>query len=116
MHQQSGVSLREDKCRRVDVYRGTKNSTMKDDVCMEWDTTLYFEAALEGDPPAHNWCRNPDKDSRGPWCYTEEGVKEYCFNLCEEDTNTAAGNDAEDRKSEKTAGWYSWYMCKHNYS
>ena len=36
-----------------------------------------------------NACRNPDDDPEGPWCFVEEGWKEYCYiPFCRKFTDT----------------------------
>ena len=60
-------------------------------MCQEWSskvpnrhrysTKSHPDAALEG-----NYCRNPDGEPDGPWCYTTSKQKrwDYCYiPLCE---------------------------------
>uniref|UniRef100_A0A8C0ATJ1 Plasminogen n=1 Tax=Buteo japonicus TaxID=224669 RepID=A0A8C0ATJ1_9AVES len=67
-------------------YRGTVAKTARGRTCQEWSSQRphshdYFtpkthpEAGLD-----KNYCRNPDGDVNGPWCYTTDPRKawEYC--------------------------------------
>jgi hypothetical protein len=42
----------------------------------EMSTSIYFMDSIE---EAKNYCRNPDGDVNGPWCYTSEENKETCL-------------------------------------
>jgi uncharacterized protein YegL len=60
-------------------YRGGQTRTRSGHLCQNWQSDKphahpYFDV---GD---HNFCRNPDSDSGGIWCYTtsEEILWEYC--------------------------------------
>ncbi|KAM7064043.1 hepatocyte growth factor-like protein isoform 4-T4 [Molossus nigricans] len=56
-------------------YRGTKALTMDGLTCQHWSHRLPNDHKYT---PTHqngleeNFCRNPDGDSRGPWCYTTD--------------------------------------------
>uniref|UniRef100_A0A8C5JCC4 Kringle domain-containing protein n=1 Tax=Junco hyemalis TaxID=40217 RepID=A0A8C5JCC4_JUNHY len=67
-------------------YRGTVAKTARGRTCQEWSSqrphshdyftpTTHPRAGLE-----KNYCRNPDGDVNGPWCYTTDPRKawEYC--------------------------------------
>nr|XP_033794312.1 plasminogen [Geotrypetes seraphini] len=74
-------------------YRGTESKTATGILCQAWSSTVphipnitpekFPNAGLES-----NYCRNPDGDTKGPWCYTtESGIRfDYCnIQECEED-------------------------------
>uniref|UniRef100_A0A8D0G9G9 Macrophage stimulating 1 n=1 Tax=Sphenodon punctatus TaxID=8508 RepID=A0A8D0G9G9_SPHPU len=56
-------------------YRGTLSVTEKGKTCQQWSLKFPHDHrfspslrnGLEG-----NYCRNPDRDKRGPWCYTTD--------------------------------------------
>ena len=55
-------------------YRGTNATTNKGYTCLSWNEELkheYPEAGIE-----NNYCRNPDGDSKGAWCLTNDGTKD----------------------------------------
>ena len=67
-------------------YRGTRSTTRTGRVCQRWDAQIphthsrtpsnFPNAGLAG----HNYCRNPDTDPIGPFCYTTDPNRrwEYC--------------------------------------
>uniref|UniRef100_UPI00358F9CDF hepatocyte growth factor-like protein isoform X2 n=1 Tax=Myxine glutinosa TaxID=7769 RepID=UPI00358F9CDF len=66
-------------------YRGTASHTRNGLQCVQWDgdgihehkfnPTLHPEAGLDGP-----YCRNPDRDPHGTWCFTNDQVMhwDYC--------------------------------------
>ena len=67
-------------------YRGHVAVTNTSKTCQKWTsqaphkhhrTPKEYPLAGLGD---HNYCRNPDSEPNGPWCYTEDPAErwEYC--------------------------------------
>ncbi|XP_072276384.1 hepatocyte growth factor-like protein isoform X1 [Pyxicephalus adspersus] len=62
------------------TYRGMTSQTSKGKTCQHWRLKFphdhkYFPTAQNG--LDENYCRNPDKDARGPWCYTTDKNVRY---------------------------------------
>ncbi len=79
-------------------YRGSINSTINGATCRSWSaqspnqqsyvTNAQYPASGLGN---HNFCRNPNKQPGGAWCYTTSGDVqwEYCdVPVCNDDPGT----------------------------
>merc|ERR1711976_33309 len=54
-------------------YRGTQDRTSSGYQCVNWnDESMYTHGFRPADGDNHNYCRNPDGGSDGPWCYINE--------------------------------------------
>ncbi|XP_051885669.1 prothrombin [Pristis pectinata] len=73
-------------------YRGTLNVTLSGNLCQAWSSQYphkhnYTKQNLPTADLEKNYCRNPDEDEEGVWCYTTDPSKEteYCkLNYCDD--------------------------------
>ena len=70
-------------------YMGHNNISIKGLPCQRWDQQ-YPHSHTRVDPEyfpdphlydAHNYCRNPDGEPGGPWCYTTD--QRHRWQYCE---------------------------------
>ncbi|XP_072299407.1 plasminogen [Eucyclogobius newberryi] len=82
-------------------YRGTKATSKSGKTCQRWESKTPHSPNIT--PQSHtradlvsNFCRNPDGDSGGPWCYTmDPGTRwEHCnVPSCTEECIHCSGED-----------------------
>jgi len=72
-------------------YNGDLDRTKSGQVCQRWDVNIPHKVRYH--PPDndthHNFCRNPDRDVKGTWCYTiNPAIRwEYCsIPKCDDDS------------------------------
>uniref|UniRef100_A0A8C5PUH9 Plasminogen n=1 Tax=Leptobrachium leishanense TaxID=445787 RepID=A0A8C5PUH9_9ANUR len=93
-------------------YRGTETKTHSGKTCQDWTSTVphlpnitpakFPNAGLET-----NYCRNPDGDANGPWCYTTDpSVRfEFCkIPQCEEECMHCSGENYRGKVSKTESG------------
>ena len=78
------------ECKTTDLgkeYMGHVASTLSGKICQRWDSqSPHTHTKDESKLPdqtlsdAANFCRNPDGEIHGPWCYTIDNATrwEYC--------------------------------------
>ena len=77
-------------------YKGVISKTVSGYSCLRWDSRDSTAIKISPDPNLnrsfyhafststndHNYCRNPDGDDKGPWCYTtNQKGWEYCSQI-----------------------------------
>uniref|UniRef100_A0A8C4NKK2 Plasminogen n=1 Tax=Eptatretus burgeri TaxID=7764 RepID=A0A8C4NKK2_EPTBU len=81
-------------------YRGTLATTKRGFTCQAWASQTPHKPRYSptSNPDAGlevNFCRNPDKDKKGPWCYTTDPLErfDYCnVPLCEGEEPPSTGD------------------------
>ncbi|KAG8583052.1 hypothetical protein GDO81_008263 [Engystomops pustulosus] len=109
-------------------YRGTEYKTRSGRTCQEWTATTphtpnytpnsHRDAGLDS-----NFCRNPDRDPNGPWCYTTDPYQrfEFCdIPQCEEECFHCSGENYRGRVAKTKSGlecqsWNSQKPHAHGY-
>ena len=60
-------------------YKGKTNRAQNSKLCLPWSDTDEVGHLRDS---KHNFCRNPNSDPNGPWCFTgENSEKSYCSSL-----------------------------------
>ncbi|CAL8317701.1 unnamed protein product [Merluccius merluccius] len=98
-------------------YRGTKARTKTGRTCQRWSSSVphspNFKPSSHPNADLHsNFCRNPDGDSNGPWCYTTDSNQrwETCgVPDCSEECIYCNGEDYRG----KIATTVSGFTCQH---
>ncbi|XP_049340141.1 plasminogen isoform X1 [Astyanax mexicanus] len=109
-------------------YRGTKSKTKSGTLCQRWESTFPHKPNIT--PRSHpkadlesNFCRNPDGDKGGPWCYTTDPAKrwENCdIQDCTEECMHCSGENYRGKISTTESGltcqrWDSQKPHNHGY-
>ncbi|GAB1300519.1 Plasminogen [Apodemus speciosus] len=89
----------------------------------ECKTVEYSPSTNPSDGLEENYCRNPDNDEQGPWCYTMDPDKrfDYCdIPECEEECMFCSGEKYEGKISKTMSGldcqaWDSQSPHAHGY-
>ncbi|XP_026197033.1 plasminogen [Anabas testudineus] len=110
-------------------YRGTKSKTKTGKTCQGWETLFPHRPNIT--PRTHpladlesNFCRNPDGDSGGPWCYTTDSNTrwEHCnVSSCTEECIHCSGENYRGKVSTTQSGftcqrWDSQKPHNHGYN
>ncbi|XP_072359756.1 plasminogen [Scyliorhinus torazame] len=98
-------------------YRGTATKTVSGRSCQRWASNIPHipNYTPENSPHAdleENYCRNPDNDTTGPWCYTVDvNLRwEYCqIQNCEEECMFCSGENYRGKISQTEDG----VTCQH---
>uniref|UniRef100_A0A671EBK8 Plasminogen n=1 Tax=Rhinolophus ferrumequinum TaxID=59479 RepID=A0A671EBK8_RHIFE len=93
-------------------YRGTVSKTKTGVACQKWSDNVphkpnYTPASYPLEGLEENYCRNPDNDKEGPWCYTTDPNQrfDYCsIPECEDECMHCSGENYEGKISTTMSG------------
>ncbi|CAI2322437.1 unnamed protein product [Caenorhabditis sp. 36 PRJEB53466] len=83
-------------------YRGRRNIDFKNRPCLFWSivpnstfdisdgSSSSFSMKRILPDEYENFCRNPDDNHLGPWCYVADGIQAPCFEPCKPFTDTSS--------------------------
>ncbi|XP_078412858.1 plasminogen-like isoform X2 [Cetorhinus maximus] len=110
-------------------YRGTATKTASGRTCQRWASNTPHKPNYTPESSPHadleeNYCRNPDNDTTGPWCYTRDANKrwEYCqIQNCEDGCMYCSGENYRGKISQTEDGvtcqrWDSQTPHFHEYN
>uniref|UniRef100_A0ACB8GB38 Uncharacterized protein n=1 Tax=Sphaerodactylus townsendi TaxID=933632 RepID=A0ACB8GB38_9SAUR len=122
------IYLLECQTGRGQDYRGTESKTRNNITCQKWAERSphipnYSPTANPGAGLEQNYCRNPDNDEKGPWCYTTDHRTrfDYCnIPECEETCMHCSGGNYQGKISQTESGiecqaWDSQEPHSHGY-
>ncbi|XP_059483770.1 uncharacterized protein LOC132201555 [Neocloeon triangulifer] len=100
-------------------YLGNVDKTLSGKICENWSRAFSenelkdFQFPEGSAKAAKNFCRNPDGDERGPWCFVLAGQREYCnVPFCNTEENcrlTGVGQEYQGSVSTSVSG----NKCQH---
>ncbi|XP_051711119.2 plasminogen [Oryctolagus cuniculus] len=109
-------------------YRGTKSKTKTGVTCQKWSSSYphkpnFTPKKYPAEGLEENYCRNPDNDEQGPWCYTTNPDErfDYCdIPECEDECMHCSGENYEGKISKTMSGiecqaWDSQSPHAHGY-
>ncbi|XP_058591815.1 plasminogen [Neofelis nebulosa] len=122
------IYLSECKTGNGKSYRGTMSKTKNGVTCQKWSDNAPHKPNYSPDKYPlegleENYCRNPDNDEDGPWCYTTDPSKrfDYCdIPECEDECMHCSGENYEGKISKTISGiecqsWNSQTPHAHGY-
>uniref|UniRef100_A0A8B7TQ04 LOW QUALITY PROTEIN: plasminogen-like n=1 Tax=Castor canadensis TaxID=51338 RepID=A0A8B7TQ04_CASCN len=109
-------------------YRGTMSKTKSGVTCQKWSAsfphkTNFYPEKYPTEGLEENYCRNPDSDENGPWCYTTNPDQrfDYCdIPECEDECMHCSGENYQGKISKTMSGlecqaWDSQSPHAHGY-
>mgnify|MGYP000484611322 CR=1 FL=1 len=63
-------------------YNGTISVTKSGKMCQSWGANTPHRPNYRPQNPSYNFCRNPDNDQKGAWCYTTDPNTRYEYCAC----------------------------------